>query len=218
MFGKNKEEKRLQKEREAEEAKANAEFDAKLTAKQERKKVEKTVAEMDKSVSALMERAAGAKVKGYTDMYRSCISMIKVARARKRQAEMFLFQMDAMQEMQSLAKNSQELLGSMSNVMNSLGKLSLDKTVMMNSQRDFAAVQRELERQTMSIDSFLGTMEMQLPNDGFDASDLSDSSIEAEIDEFINGGSINLDGAPASASSPSGGDVDIERIKGLLNS
>lgn len=216
MFGKSREEKRLQKEREAEEAKANAEFDAKLTAKQERKKVEKTVAEMDKSVSTLMERAAGAKVKGYTDMYRMCISMIKVARARKRQAEMFLFQMDAMQEMQKLANDSQALLGSMSAVMNSLGKLSLDKTVMLNSQRDFASVQRELERQTMNIDSFLGGMEMQLPDDGFDTTDLSDSSIEAEIDEFINGGTVNIDAA--SPSSTGNTDADMERIKQLLNS
>ena len=72
-------------------AAADAEFQAKFAAKQERKKVEKTISEIDKSLEGLMAKAAESKSKGYEDVYRQCISMIKVARGRKMQAEKFLF-------------------------------------------------------------------------------------------------------------------------------
>lgn len=213
----NSKEKKLQKEREAEEARINAEFDAKMTAKQERKKVEKTITEIDTSMQNLMQRAAEAKMKGYAEQYRNCVGMIKLARARKRQAEVFLFQMEAMQEMQAIAKNSESLLASMGSVMNSLGKLSMDKTVMMNSQRDFMSVQRELDRQTGSIEAFLSGMEMNLPDGDIGAqSDFSDESIDAEIEAII-GAKTGATGASGSGSSASSKDDDLEQMKKLLS-
>lgn len=217
----NSKEKKLQKEREAEEAKANAEFEARMTAKQEKKNVERKIAEMDKTISNMLSRAADAKAKRYDDIYRQCISMIKIARTRKRQAEMFLFQIEAMQEMQTLAKSSSELLGSMGNVMNSLGKLSLDKTAMMSSQKDFAKVQQELDRQTMSLESFLSGMETQLSDDTFDIeSDISDSSIEAEIDKLLDdrGGLSDLGSGAAERRSSGKTDETLDGLKQLLNS
>jgi hypothetical protein len=118
-------EKKLKRQQAEEDAKANAEFEAKFAAKTEKKKVEKTIAEVDKSLQILMNKAAEAKSKGYEDVYRQCVGMIKITKGRKIQAEKFLFQMDAMQEIQNVSKNSMELLGSMNNIMSSLGKLSL---------------------------------------------------------------------------------------------
>lgn len=212
-------EKLLQKQREAEEARINAEFDAKMTAKQERKKVEKTIAEIDESLKKMLQRAAEAKVKGFEEQYRSCVGMIKLARARKHQAEVFLFQMDTMQEMQSISKSSQSLLVSMGNVMNSLGKLSLDKSVMANTQRDFAAVQRELDRQTGTIETFLSGMEMQLPDD-MPTDYASDDQIDAEIDAIINGGKSGSGASSVSGSSSNdegSTDESIEKMKRLLD-
>ncbi len=214
MFFNNKEKKRkLAEEQEA--AKADAEFEAKFTAKQEKKKVEKIVGEMDKTINTLVARAAGAKAKGYTDIYKNCLSLIKVARARKKQAETFLFQMEAMQEMQALAKSSQELLGSMGSVMNSLGKLSLDKTVMLNSQKDFLATQRELEKQSMNIETYLSTMESNVDDGADGAQEFSDGDIEAEIDKFMVGNSINASSASSSQGGNDGGE-DMEYLKKML--
>lgn len=211
-------EKKLKEAEAAEAAKAEAEFQAKYTAKQEKKKIEKQVAEIDKTIESMMAKAANAKVKGYADIYKQCVLMIKVARARKRQAESFLFQMEAMQEMQSLAKGSSELLSSMGKVMSSLGKLSVDKTVMMGTQRDFMAAQRELEKQTMSIEGFLSSMEIDLPEDdsSIGTEMFADSTIDAEIDSYIMKNSMGSgSGANGAGSSPA---ADLEELKGLLNS
>lgn len=211
----NGKEKKLKKSEEEAAAKAEAEFQAKYAAKQEKRKVEKIISDVDKTIQTLMTRAADAKAKGYTDMYRSCISFIKVARARKKQAEVFLFQMEAMQEMQSLSKSSAELLGSMSNIMNSLGKLSLDKTAMLNSQKDFSAAQMELDKQTANIEQFLSGMEMRVSDDE-SADQFSDSSIEAEIDSLIMGNSISI--ATPTFDSSTNADSDLDSLKKLLES
>jgi ParB-like chromosome segregation protein Spo0J len=92
----------LAQEEAAEQARQDALYEAKFAAKQERKKVEKTIDEIDKSLSGLMTKAADAKAKGYNDVYRQCVMMIKVAKGRRMQAEKFLFQMDAMQEIQNI--------------------------------------------------------------------------------------------------------------------
>lgn len=212
-----KKELEMQKRAEAEEAaRADAEFDAKYKAKTERKKVEKTVAESDKIVADLTAKAAAAKLKGYTDVYRSYISMIKLARARKRQAEMFLFQIDAMQTMRSLSKNSSELLRSMGEVMNSLGALTIDKTAMRESQRDFAKVQSDIDRQTASIETFLGGMELELP-DGDGAEAFSDDEIEREIDAYIASSPVKAD-SEESAPAHVGDTAELEYMKRLLKS
>lgn len=204
-------------------AKEDAVREAIYNAKCERKKIEKTVVAMDKTVGDLMAKAADAKVKGYTDIYNNCISMIKVARARKKQSEMFIFQIDAMMTMRDLAQNSTSLLESMGTVMNSLGALSLDKGSMMNSQRDFMKIQSELDRQTATIESFLSGMEMNLPDSGLNVDDFSNATIEAEIDALINGSSAVGGGMSSFASSGSGssgtGDTaDLDYMKRLLKS
>ena len=198
-------------------AAADAEFQAKFAAKQERKKVEKTIAEIDKSLEGLMRKAAESKSKGYEDVYRQCLSMIKVARGRKMQAEKFLFQMEAMQEIQSISKSSSELLGSMSNIMNSLGKLTLDKNVMMDTQKKFMQTQQELDRQSASIDQFMGGLEMQLPDDVEVGVNFADEDIEADIERFMIEKDIGNLSADSFTSSASSVDIDneLESLKKL---
>lgn len=188
LFG-NKEKERQKKEA-AEAARMEAEYEAKYKAKQEKKKVEKLVADIDKSLETLMQRAANAKAEGYAEIYRQCILLIKTARARKKQAKMFLFQMEAMEEMQQISKNSNELLGSINVIMNSLGKLSVDKSVMMNTQKDFMAAQRELSKQSANLDQFLSGMEMNIDDSDMDVDQFSDSAIEGDIESYMMGNQI----------------------------
>ena len=81
------------------------------------------------------------------------------------QAEKFLFQMDAMQEIQNIADSSSGLLASMRNIMNTLGKVSLDKNVMQAAQKNFMQAQKNLGQQSASIEQFFAQMEMTLPED-----------------------------------------------------
>lgn len=217
VFFESKEKKAKRLEAEAN-AKADAEFQAKYTAKQERKKVEKMVASIDGSISALISKAAAAKAKGYTQVYQQCISFIKVARARKMQAETFLFQMDAMQEMKALSENSKDLLNSMSNIMGTLGKLSLDPTVMMQTQKDLNKTQMELDKQGASIDTFLDGMQMIMPEDAnLDTAQFDDNDIAAEIDAFtINNALNNIDLGSGTSSESSA--ANNELFAQVLNS
>lgn len=64
MLFKSKERKQREAEA-AEAARADAEYEAKATARQEKKKAEKVIAEMDKSIQSFMQKAADAKSKGY---------------------------------------------------------------------------------------------------------------------------------------------------------
>lgn len=184
-------EKREKKQQEAEAARSEAEFQAKFAAKQEKKKVEKIIAEVDRSLQTLMTKAAESKARGYNDVYRQCLGMIKIAKGRKMQAEKFLFQMEAMQEIQNISKNSMEMLGSMNTIMNSLGKLSLDPTVMQNTQRNFLKAQGELDRQSSTIDGFVEGLTMNMPDDDELGANFSDADIEADIDSMILGSQIN---------------------------
>lgn len=203
-------EKKLKRQQEEEEAKINAEYEAKFAAKQERKKVEKTIAEVDKSLQILMTKAAAAKSKGYEDVYRQCVGMIKITKGRKMQAEKFLFQMDAMQEIQNVSKSSMDLLGSMNTIMNSLGKLSLDKSVLLNTQKNFSQAQRELDMQSNTIEGFIEGMTMNMPDDDVLSAGVSDSSIDADIDAMLLGNQINN----ATVSAP--GSDDMADLKKLL--
>ena len=185
----------------AEAAKAEAEYNAKYAAKQERKKVEKMVAEFDKSISSLMDKAANAKVKGYEEIYRQCLMFIKIAKGRKKQAETFLFQMDAMQEMASISKSSTQMLSSMNNIMESLGKISLDKSVMHETQVSFRKAEQGLNKQSMAIDQFLGGMEMSFSDEGME----SDADIENEIGNYIS--EKKIDNASVDAGSSQSDDM-----------
>lgn len=205
-------EKKLKRQQAEEDAKANAEFEAKFAAKTERKKVEKTIAEVDKSLQVLMSKAAEAKSKGYEDVYRQCVGMIKITKGRKIQAEKFLFQMDAMQEIQNVSKNSMELLGSMNNIMSSLGKLSLDRNVLATTQRNFAQAQRELDVQSNTIEGFIEGMTMNMPEDDVLSAGVSDSDIDADIDAMLLGNQIN------NATVSAGGADEISELKKLLQS
>ena len=206
-------EKKLKRQQAEEDAKANAEFEAKFAAKTEKKKVEKTIAEVDKSLQILMNKAAEAKSKGYEDVYRQCVGMIKITKGRKIQAEKFLFQMDAMQEIQNVSKNSMELLGSMNNIMSSLGKLSLDRNVLATTQRNFAQAQRELDVQSNTIEGFIEGMTMNMPEDDVLSAGVSDTDIDADIDAMILGNQIN--NATFSGNGAGGAD-EISELKKLL--
>jgi len=172
------------KEQEAQEAREQAEWDAKLAAKQEKARIKKLIDEIGKSEQELMENAALAKSKGYADVYRQQLSALKVARARKIQAEKFLFQIDSMEKMKSISDSTSSLLGSMNNIMGTLGKLSLDKEKMRETQMNFAQAQRTLGQQSQSIERFFGSMEMALPEeDEFieEGGGILESSLEDEI-------------------------------------
>ena len=217
MFN-NKEKKRLKAEAEAK-AKEEAEFEAKFTAKQERKKVEKIIAEVDKSEKALLVKAAEAKQKGQTAIYANYVTAIKVARSRKHQAETFLAQVDVMQEMQSITNSSKELLSSMGNIMNSLGKLTLDRSAMMDTQRDFARVQQDLDRQGGTIEQFLSNMEMMIPTDDSPVVGVSvDKDIDAEIDALLVNKSLGGSAAFSSSSSSQNEDEELKKMQELLRS
>ena len=194
----------------AEAAKAEAEYNAKYAAKQERKKVEKMVAELDKSISTLMEKAASAKVKGYEEIYRQCLMFIKIAKGRKKQAETFLFQMDAMQEMASISKSSTEMLGSMNNIMESLGKISLDRSVISNTQASFRKAEQGLSKQSMAIDQFLGGMEMSFSDECME----NDDDIENEIGNYISEKKIDS----ASVDATSAQSINTSYYENLLKS
>lgn len=181
----NLKERKKKKEEELSKMKADAEFNAKYTAKQERKNVEKLIVEIDNSIKVFYDRAIEAKSKGYNDMYKKCISFIKIAKMRKKQADMFLFEMDAMQQMQSISKNSKELFTSMKNVMGTLGKLSIDKAVISNMNTDFQKTQQALDKQSSNIEMALSGMEMQI-TDNFDDDEISEDDIELEISGMMN--------------------------------
>ena len=175
---------------EAQEAREQLEWDAKFAAKQEKKKIEKLIVDISKAEKDIIANAAQAKLKGYGDVYRMQLSALKLARARKTQAEKFLFQMDTMEKMKALSKSSTALLGSMNTIMSSLGKLSLDKDEMKRSQQNFATAQRNLGQQEQTIEQFFSQMEMHLPDE--DDSIMEDASygneaLEKEIMAFMSG-------------------------------
>lgn len=207
--------KKQMKEEAAAAARAEAEFKAKYTAKQEKRNVEKNISEIDKSIAGFIARAAEAKSKGYTDMYRKCISFIKVARMRKKQAEMFLFQIDAMQEMQSISKNSNALLGSIKNIMTTLGGLSVDKAVISAMSGDFQKTQMELDKQSGNIEMALSGLEMQMPYDEDDADSLADSEIEREIDNYAASNSVDVSEKSETATEKSI-DSEMDYLQSLL--
>lgn len=173
----------------ADNAKAEAEWEAKYAAKTEKKKVQKLIAEIEQKEQALIKNAAEAKSKGYMDVYRTQISFIKVARTRKIQAEKFLFQVDAMETMKSISDSSTGLLNSMSAIASTLGSLTIDKAAMMETQKNFVKTQEQLSRQNDMLEEFSASMEMTM--DEVDVSDLEsgygdlDKLIENDIDSFI---------------------------------
>lgn len=219
MLGNKKKMKAEAEAKAKEEAQANAEFEAKFAAKQERRKVEKLVAEFDKSCQTLLGKAVEAKAKGQGAIYKTYVTAIKVARARKAQAENFLAQIDAMQEMQSITNSSKELLGSMGTIMGSLGKLTMDRSAVIESQKEFAAVQQSLERQGAGIDSYFSTLSDMLP-DGQDdsyAMGEADSDIDAEVNAILRG-SASSSGSSSGSSAGSSSSGDLDDLKRMLNS
>jgi len=105
----------------------------------------------------------------------------------------------------------------MSTIMNSLGKLTLDKNVMMDTQRKFMQTQQELDRQSASIDQFMGGLEMQLPDDVEMGVNFADADIEADIERFMiekDLGNISADSFTASTDNV---DIDneLESLKKL---
>ena len=210
------EEKLSRKERKAlEEAKAReqAEWEAKYEAKNRKKEIQKLIAEIEKSERVIIANAAAAKAKGYSDVYSVQLSALKVARARKTQAEKFPFQIDTMEQMKSISGNSQKLLSAMGGIMNTLGKLALDKDEMKKSQVNFNSAQKNLDKQSMTIEQFYSQLEMTLPEEESDIlGDIgfSGADLEGEISSYMSGESSG-----GSASSTDSGD-EIEKLRAML--
>lgn len=221
FFGKNKD-KQKQTAEELENARFEAESEAKFVAKQEKRNIERTINDIDKSIGVFVQKAAEAKAKGYSGIYQQCIGFIKAAKVRKIQAEQYLFQIDAMSEMKNIAGASKNLLKSMNNVMGTLGKFSLDKVAMMNMQKDFAKVQMELDRQSSSIENSLQGFENFADNTDFIGDvGFSDGDIEAEINQFMTGytpAQSSGFGAPSGSSGQTEAEMeaDLKKLKSLL--
>ena len=202
---------------EEQEKREDREREAAFLAKQEKKKIEKLLAEIIKAESEIIAQAAQAKAKGYGDIYRQQISALKLARARKTQAEKFLFQMDTMEKMKSLSKSSSALLGSMNTIMSSLGKLSLDKNEMKKSQQNFASAQKNLDHQSQTIEQFFSQMEMHLPDDDdslMDDAGYGNEALEAEINAYMAGGATVNNAGLAQGSA---GNDELSQLQQLLN-
>lgn len=209
------------KELEEQQAKEQAEWDAKQAAKTSKREIAKLIANIEKNEQQIIANAAAAKVKGYNDIYRTQLSALKVARARKTQAEKFLFQIETMECMKSLADNSQKLLGSMGEIMNTLGKMTLDKNEMKKNQMDFMNAQKTLEQQSFSIDQFFSQMEAGLPDEDdtmmMDV-DYSHEDLDKEINAYIlgqNGGAATTTGNQTTSASTNN---EVEQLRQLLNS
>lgn len=201
------------KELEAQQAKEQLEWDAKFAAKQKKKEIQKLIAEIQKKEQEIIANAAAAKAKGYNDVYRVQLSALKVARARKVQAEKFLFQIDTMEQMKSLSDSSQKLLGAMGDIMSTLGKLALDKDEMKQSQMDFANAQRNLDKQSQSIEQFFSQMEMNLPDEDDDMmADVGygNEDLESEINAYL------LGERPAGSGSSEAENDEIAQLRQML--
>ncbi len=210
-------ERKQRKEEEAAAAKAEAEFQAKQTAKQEKRKIEKTIGNIDQTIENFMQKAIVAKGKGNVDVYQKCVGFIKVCKMRRTQAENALFTIESMELMKEIADNSSALLESMGNVMSTLGALSVDKSVLMATQKNYQKTQLELDKQSATIESMLGSMEM-LAESSSDNLSVDDGAIEAEIAKRAGDGLDDLDiGGSFSGSSADGIDDDLERLKKLVN-
>lgn len=210
-----KERKRLKAEAE-QKAREEEEFNAKYTAKQECRKIEKTIAEMNKKESLLMQKAAEAKQKGQVSIYRNYVSGIKVVRASKQQAENCLAQVDMMQTMQSITGSTKELLDSMGNIMSTLGKITLDKNAIINAEKDFAHAQQELDKQGAMLDQYFSGMEMVMPDEESSmAMSGVDKGIDSEIDSMILNNSVGNMSNTDTQSSGSAND-DIAQFQQLL--
>ena len=194
---KEKKAKRLEEEARA---KADAEYAAKREADMQKRKIEKMIAEFDKSIAEFTNQAASAKANGYAPVYKQCVGFIKVAKAKRLQAQMFLAQIGAMQQMKKLAEHSKDLLGSMNSVMNTLGKFSLDPEVMRNIQKDYDTAQMELDKQSDKIDMFFEGIDTSMIEDvELDIDQFSDAEIDSEIDALLANSALANVGASSAA-------------------
>lgn len=208
------------KELEAQQAKDKAEWDAKYTAKSKKKEITKLITDIEKSEQEIIANAAAAKVKGYNDIYRVQLSALKVARARKTQAEKFLFQIETMEKMKTLSDSSHKLLGAMGEIMNTLGKLSMDPNEMKKSQMEFMGAQKNLDQQSRTIEQFFSQMEACLPDDDDEMMmdvDYSHDDLDREINAFILGqnGGVAANGSQNVSAATND---EVEQLRQLLNS
>ena len=180
----------------AENAKQEADIQTKIIVKTKKKEVLKLIEEITRKEQDLIKGAAEAKAKGFMDIYRNQISFIKIARARKVQAEKFLYQINAMETMKSIADSSSGLLNAMGAIADSLGAFTLDKGAMLEVQKSFAKTQEQLDRQNLLLDEFTSGMEMSM--DSVDVSDidspgLKDQDIADDIDKYLGASGNNVD-------------------------
>ena len=202
------------KELDAQKAREDAEWEAKYKLKIARRDVTKMIAEMQKCEAGFIQNAANARMEGYEDSYRQQIGCLKLARARIAQAKKFLYQMDAMENMKKLTDSSSKMLSTMGDIMGSLGKLTLDKEAMRNSQREFAETTKNLETQSMTIDAFLSGMEFSMPDDDsllMGSGMTSDDAYDDEISRFIVDNNLSATNIGAKTNSASAELADLEK-------
>ena len=109
----------------------------------------------------------------------------------------------------------------MGEIMNTLGKMTLDKNEMKKNQIDFMNAQKTLEQQSFSIDQFFSQMEAGLPDEDdtmmMDV-DYSHEDLDREINAFIlgqNGGAATTTGNQTASASTNN---EVEQLRQLLNS
>ena len=186
----------------------NKEYEARSIASQTKRNLNKVINDFNKKEQELIRKVADAKMNGKNKTYNMFYSALRLANARKEQAIEFLGQIEAMEEMKSIADSSSKMLSSMAEVMKTLGALTLSKEEMRNNQQAFAEAQKTLDRQSDDIQSFLDRMCSYLPDED-DTSTLEVNSpntyIDSKIQEYISqnqsGDSMfsNVDSAAAKA-------------------
>lgn len=174
---------RAKKIEKQEQERDDREFDAKMALKNGRKGIEKFLDEAKGSISILTDKAVEAKKKGYDAPYRALVGQLRIAESRKRQAEAFLFQLDAMSEADKLARSSGGLLASMNSIMGAMGQLSFDKNAIIEGQKTYAKSSESLEKQSDMLDKMLGGMDFKVEMAGEAA--VSEEEIESKIQSLI---------------------------------
>jgi hypothetical protein len=201
---------RLSRAEKAQRLKDDQEFEARYQAKQERKNIEKFVAELDVSIGELMSKAVRAKQLGVTSTYKLIVNQLRMSECRKRQAESFLLQLDAMMDIQKMSELSQGFLTSMNAVLDTLGPLVFDSAAMDATQKRFQEATNKLSAQSEKIDMLADGNEM--------AVDISDenSVSEAEIDARVNNIIADLGKKTVSSNTTSVANKDIDKINKFL--
>ena len=191
------------------------EFDLKFKVKRAKRETEKQIKKLDDSIAESIAKAADAKCKGYKDVYLQYKTLIRYSRARKIQAEKFLYQMDAMMQMRDIQGQTKILVGNMATIIGSLGALTFDNDAIRDMQKNADSIGRALDQQSMQIERALDMMSGLNDDVELDASGIDDDTIDSDINDYIVKNSIGSMGAPGTVNAAS--DADIDKYKKVIN-